>query len=86
MWGASRELVVFLIKGAIMVLTVTNEEFIRMKTVVMDRDKEEALRPCPNVRSDLMKAKNGFSHNPLKSKKKKTIKTYTLPFAGRLRL
>ena len=26
-----------------MVLTVTDEEFFRMKTIVMDRDKEEAL-------------------------------------------
>ena len=58
MWGASRELVIFPIKGAIMVLTVTNEEFIQMKTVVMDRDKEEALRLLKEFVKRLEQQKN----------------------------
>ncbi len=41
-----------------MVLTVTNEEFIQMKTVVMDRDKEEALRLLKEFVKRLEQQKN----------------------------
>lgn len=41
-----------------MVFTVSDEEFIRMKTVVMDRDKEEALRLLKEFVKRLEQQKN----------------------------
>jgi hypothetical protein len=41
-----------------MVLTITDEEFVRMKTVVMDRDEEEALRLLKEFVKRLEQQKN----------------------------
>jgi hypothetical protein len=41
-----------------MVLTITDEEFVRMKTVVMDRDQEEALRLLKEFVKRLEQQKN----------------------------
>jgi len=41
-----------------MVLTITDEEFLRMKTVVMDRDDEDALRLLKEFVKRLEQQKN----------------------------